>query len=124
MRPGEPWQWNWQPLLEQLLEAQRHNISPEAIALAFHQALAHGIGDLAQLQGRQQLLLAGGCFQNALLLELTTAALDQQGCQALWPQQLPCNDAALPIGQLLAIETMPINQVAPQADCHVSGRCR
>ena len=124
MRPGEPWQWNWQPLLEQLLEAQRHNISPEAIALAFHQALAHGIGDLAQLQGRQQLLLAGGCFQNALLLELTTAALDERGCQALWPQRLPCNDAALPIGQLLASETMLIKQVAPQADCHVSGRCR
>ena len=124
MQPDAPWQWNWQPLLEQLLEALRRNISAGALALAFHEALARGICDLAQLHGCQQLLLAGGCFQNALLLELTIAALARQGCQALWPQQLPCNDAALPIGQLLAIETMPINRLAPQADCHVSGRCR
>ncbi len=124
MQPDAPCQWNWQPLLEQVLEALHHNTSAGALALAFHQALARGISDLAQLHGCQQLLLAGGCFQNALLLELTTAALAEQGCQALWPQQLPCNDAALPIGQLLAIETMPINQLAPQANCHVSGRCR
>jgi hydrogenase maturation protein HypF len=47
------------------------------------------------------MVLAGGCFQNQLLLEHAIRALKQRGVEALWPQQLPCNDAALPIGQLL-----------------------
>jgi hydrogenase maturation protein HypF len=119
-----PWQWNWQPLLELLLDGLAAAVPAGALALSFHRALAGAIADLAAAEGAQQLLLAGGCFQNALLLELSNEALAQQGCQALWPQQLPSNDAALPIGQLLAAETMPINRVAPQAMRHVSGRCR
>jgi hydrogenase maturation protein HypF len=125
-RPSEmePWQWNWQPLLEQLLQSLAAEIPAESIALGFHQALANAVAELASAQSAECLLLAGGCFQNALLLELSIQALRQQGCQALWPQQLPCNDAALPIGQLLAAETMPINQITPQAARHVPGRRR
>lgn len=120
----EPWQWNWQPLLEQLLKALQQHTPAPVLALAFHQALAEAIAALAWAEHCEQLLLAGGCFQNALLLELTASALRKQGCQPLWPQQLPCNDAALPIGQLLAAETMPINRVAPGAANDVPGRCR
>lgn len=122
--PHEPLQWDWQPLLEQLLEALGRSTPAGAIALDFHRALAQAVADLAAATGARQLLLAGGCFQNALLLELSVEALAQQGCAALWPQQLPCNDAALPIGQLLAAETMSINRIAPQAVRHVPGRCR
>ena len=121
---SSPWQWNWQPLLEQLLEALAQNIPPPQLALAFHQALAQAIAALARAEGCEELLLAGGCFQNALLLELCISALKQQGCRALWPQQLPCNDAALPIGQLLAAESVSINRVAPRAESHVPGRRR
>lgn len=123
-QPQGRFQWNWQPLLEQLLRARAAGIPAGAIALGFHRALAEAIAALVAARQARQLLLAGGCFQNALLLELSVAALARQGCQALWPQQLPCNDAALPIGQLLAAETMPINRIAPQAVSHVSGRCR
>jgi hydrogenase maturation protein HypF len=111
-------------MLEQLLEALAAEIPPEAIALGFHHALADAIAALAKVQAAEQLLLAGGCFQNALLLELSIQTLGRQGCQALWPQQLPCNDAALPIGQLLAAETMSINERSPQAARHVPGRRR
>jgi hydrogenase maturation protein HypF len=122
--PKAPLQWDWQPLLEQLLDALQQGTPPGAIALGFHQALAQAVADLAAAEGAQLLLLAGGCFQNALLLELSVDALAQQGCRALWPQRLPCNDAALPIGQLLASETLLINRVSPQAARHVPGRRR
>ena len=121
---SSPWQWNWQPLLEQLLEALAQNTPAPQLALAFHQALAQAIAALARAEGCEDLLLAGGCFQNALLLELSISALKQQGCRALWPQQLPCNDAALPIGQLLAAESVSINRAAPRAESHVPGRRR
>jgi hydrogenase maturation protein HypF len=122
--PEHLWQWNWRPLLEQLLEALAAEIPAEAIALGFHHGLANAIAALAKAQAAEQLLLAGGCFQNALLLELSIKALGRQGCEALWPQQLPCNDAALPIGQLLAAESMSMNELSPQAARHVPGRRR
>ena len=101
--PGEPWQWNWEPLLEALLIDREQGRPAAEAALAFHHALAQGAVDLAFALGQRRLLLAGGCFQNKLLLELTVAALEAVGVQPLWCQQLPCNDASLPVGQLLAL---------------------
>ena len=100
---SEPaWQWDWRPLLHQLLADLAEPQPPEAMALGLHQALADGLGELALRLEAQTLLLAGGCFQNRVLLELSAAALEHRGIRALWSQQLPSNDAALPVGQLLA----------------------
>ncbi|NDG74291.1 MAG: carbamoyltransferase HypF [Synechococcaceae bacterium WB8_1B_136] len=100
---AEPWQLDWQPLLEQLLADLSAGLPPASIALAVHQALASAIGDLAVALEARRFLLSGGCFQNQLLLERSIAALRQRDIEPLWPRQLPCNDAALPIGQLLAL---------------------
>jgi hydrogenase maturation protein HypF len=119
-----PWVWDWQPLLEHCLtqRAQGHRIG--AIALDIHRALAGAIAQLADAQAAEELLLAGGCFQNAVLLELSVAALAKQGCRALWSQRLPCNDAAVAMGQLLALEALPRTALAPGPVVHVPGRRR
>jgi len=140
-------EWDWRPLLEQLLQdlaaadaagnADAGDLSERAswIALAFHQALAEGLADLAaQVRnpeapesalapgGARTFLLSGGCFQNALLLERSIAALQARGITAVWSQQLPCNDAALAVGQLLAASAVPITPAAPRATPHVPRR--
>ncbi|MFM2079416.1 MAG: carbamoyltransferase HypF [Cyanobacteriota bacterium] len=122
-----PWQWDWRPLLADLLRDHADPAIPTAaIALAFHRALAEAIAALADRVGRAthggRLLLGGGCFQNALLLELSVAALRRRGIVAFWPQRLPCNDAALAMGQLLSAPTTPITRSAPWAVRHVSRR--
>ena len=99
--PHAPWQLDWGPLLDGVLADLTTGVPPGTIALGFHLALAEVIGQLAGDLGVRQLFLAGGCFQNQLLLEQAVLALKQRGVEALWPQQLPCNDVALPIGQLL-----------------------
>jgi hydrogenase maturation protein HypF len=45
-------------------------------------------------------VLAGGCFQNRLLLELTVKALGRCGRPVWWSQALPPNDGALALGQV------------------------
>jgi hydrogenase maturation protein HypF len=134
-------EWDWRPLLEQLLQdladggAGDRSERASGIALAFHQALAEGLADLAALvrppealgaghipDGTQPFLLSGGCFQNALLLERSVAALQARGITAVWSQQLPCNDAALAVGQLLAAPAVPITPTAPRATPHVPRR--
>ncbi|WP_411873221.1 carbamoyltransferase HypF [Vulcanococcus limneticus] len=99
---GEPWLLDWQPLLEALLHDLAADRPVEVIALAFHQALAQLLAALAGQLGVKRLLLAGGCFQNRLLLELAVECLADAGIEALWPQRIPCNDGGLALGQLLA----------------------
>ena len=43
--------------------------------------------------------LGGGCFQNALLVDLTKAALELAGFEVLVPRELPPNDGAIAAGQ-------------------------
>jgi len=99
---GEPWLLDWQPLLEALLRDLAADRPVEAIALAFHQALAQLLPALAGQLGVKRLLLAGGCFQNRLLLELAVESLGQAGIEAVWPHRIACNDGGLALGQLLA----------------------
>jgi len=101
--PEALWQWDWQPLLDNLLNDLEYGRPKPEVALAFHAGLAHAAVDLALVERQSRLLLAGGCFQNKVLLELSADALMKVGVQPLWCQQLPSNDASLPIGQLLAI---------------------
>ena len=123
---GAPLEWDWRPLLTALLRDRAGGVSPAAIALALHQALADAIVALAQAwpeaYASDGLLLGGGCFQNALLLELSVEALAAHGIRAHWPQQLPCNDAALAVGQLLAAASAPTTGSPPGADRHVPRR--
>lgn len=99
----KPWQLNWQPMLEQMLEDQAAGVPAGSIALAFHRAIAAMVAALADALKCKQVLLAGGCFQNQLLLGACIHALKGHGIEALWPQKLPCNDAAIAVGQLMAL---------------------
>jgi hydrogenase maturation protein HypF len=96
-----PLQLDWGPLLRGVLADLSTGVPASTVALEFHRALAEVIGRFVGTLGATEVVLAGGCFQNQLLLEHSVRALAQRGIKALWPQQLPCNDAALPIGQLM-----------------------
>jgi hydrogenase maturation protein HypF len=43
--------------------------------------------------------LAGGVFQNILLLQMTQEMLEAEGFRVLVPQRLPPNDGAIAVGQ-------------------------
>jgi hydrogenase maturation protein HypF len=45
--------------------------------------------------------LTGGVFQNKLLAELAMQQLNAAGFDAFLPQQAPCNDGGLALGQLI-----------------------
>ncbi|MEN9541801.1 MAG: carbamoyltransferase HypF, partial [Cyanobacteriota bacterium] len=123
---GAAREWDWQPLLAAVLRDRARGLPPMAIALAFHRALADAIVALAltwpEASRADGLLLGGGCFQNALLLELSVEGLAARGIRAQWPQQLPCNDAALAVGQLLHSASAPKTASPPGVDRHVPRR--
>lgn len=100
-------QWlDWQPLIETLLEQRAGGVDAALSALAFHRALIEALSlwaaRAAAATGVRRVVLAGGCFQNRLLLEGLIGALQGAGLEPVWAQQLPCSDGALAVGQVAA----------------------
>lgn len=74
------------------------------ISARFHAGLARATTEaLVLVASRQELgtaVLAGGVFQNRLLLELTAAGLEEAGLRVLVPERLPPNDGQIAFGQV------------------------
>lgn len=92
---------DWQPLLAALLHHRERGAEAGELALAFHRALAGGIAAVARRAGVATVALSGGCFQNALLLDLTVEALRAAGVDVLTHRILPPNDGNIAAGQAL-----------------------
>ncbi|UAJ73177.1 carbamoyltransferase HypF [Synechocystis sp. PCC 7339] len=91
---------DWQFLIRAIITEER--IKTDLIATKFHNTLVALIVAIAERQGIEKVVLGGGCFQNRYLLSNAISALKKAGFSPLWPRQLPPNDGALCIGQLLA----------------------
>jgi hydrogenase maturation protein HypF len=70
-----------------------------AIATRFHRGLASATAAAIEATGETLAVLSGGVFQNRVLLELTTEALEARGVRVLVPRLLPPNDGGVSYGQ-------------------------
>ncbi len=86
-------------LLIDALDDPRLTLS--ARAAMFHNAFADEICRVAMQAGIHQVLLTGGCFQNALLAEKAAARLRAAGFRVFLHHALPPNDGAIAAGQIL-----------------------
>lgn len=100
-RGGAPPQLDWAPLVHALLADLEAGSERGLIAARFHRALAAGIVELARWAKQPLVLLGGGCFQNARLLEEVSRGLGAAGFRVAWPRELPPNDGGLALGQLV-----------------------
>ena len=97
------WSANPSSLICDMVEDRRRGVSVGSIAGAFHLAL----GDLVLRAcervrhdtGVGTVVLTGGVFMNALLLEHAARALSTAQFQVLVPRLVPCNDGGLSLGQ-------------------------
>lgn len=85
-----------QPMLEALLRGRQ---DPAERARRFHAGLADLALAWARHAGLGQVVLAGGCFQNALLTALVTERLTAEGFQVHRHRLLPPNDGSISAGQ-------------------------
>jgi hydrogenase maturation protein HypF len=78
-------------------------VPPATISARFHNALAaatvHACEEIAEAAGLSLVVLAGGVFQNRLLLERVAAGVQDAGLPVLTPERLPPNDGAISYGQ-------------------------
>ncbi len=83
-------------MLASIVADRRAGRAPCEIARAFHTAVANAVVDAASAYDIDRVVVSGGVFQNALLLDLLVEALGDR----LWFNvRVPANDGGLSLGQ-------------------------
>jgi len=76
---------------------------PSMISLRFHRTITTLITDvvlrISATSGLSNVIVSGGCFQNARLLQDVLIDLTAHGLSVATSEALPCNDACLSLGQ-------------------------
>jgi hydrogenase maturation protein HypF len=101
--PLEHW-IDWEPALRRLLAELRSGVPPADIAAGFHFGLVEAMVAAARRTGERDVVLAGGCFQNAMLLERGVRRLADEGFRVYWNQALPPNDGSISFGQAALLQ--------------------
>ncbi len=90
-------------LVENVLEQLKNGLEPSAIALDFHLCLIQDLSVFLQELSREtnikQIVLAGGCMQNTLLLNGLFILLEQEGYTVYTGENIPVNDGGIALGQ-------------------------
>ena len=94
--------YDWQITIEQILDDIAQNTSPALIAAKFHNNLAEIILAIAMRAEQKNIVLSGGCFQNALLVEKAVGKLKTAGYTVYCHEKVPPNDGGLALGQIYA----------------------
>lgn len=100
---------DWRPSLIALVETLASGTSVESLSAAFHDGLAKAIVMVAERSGVSRVLLTGGCFQNAQLMDCAVTRLRAAGFKPYWHGRIPPNDGGLAVGQL-AFAAKPLIQ--------------
>lgn len=91
------------PMIRAILEDLQRGVTPPLIAGRFHRTVARMVLEVVRRareeKGLHEVVLSGGCFQNALLLEGVVGLLEREGFRVYWPKQVPPNDGGLSLGQ-------------------------
>lgn len=96
----------WYFLIEQLNNKEKK----AKLAFIFLNSLVEGVFQTIislQQQGKQfhSIALSGGVFQNAFLLSTLQNKLESEGFTVYTPQQIPCNDSGIALGQIVVALT-------------------
>jgi hydrogenase maturation protein HypF len=109
---------DWEPMLRAVLADRAYGVPIGRIGARFHNALAELAVATAHRAGVPQVVLSGGCFQNALLSDSVRQRLCAAGFSVYTHRLVPPGDGGIALGQVfVAAQQM-------QRARHVSGNTR
>jgi hydrogenase maturation protein HypF len=91
---------DWEPMIRQILDERLGGDPVGRISSRFHNALAGLALDVARSVNCPNVVLTGGCFQNALLTERVRERLLEGGFTVYMHQQIPPGDGGIALGQI------------------------
>lgn len=90
---------DWRSAVKTAVADLRNGTPSGAVASAFHQGLVGAITEVAARIGIADVILTGGCFQNARLTEGAVDGVRAAGLTPHWHNRVPPNDGGLALGQ-------------------------
>lgn len=93
---------DWETMILSILGDIEAGLEKSIIAAKFHNTMAQVILKAAEIIGEEKVVLSGGCFQNAYLLEKTILELNNNGFKTYRHQRIPTNDGGISLGQIAA----------------------
>lgn len=106
---------NWEPLIRGVIENRSEGVAVARIAARFHNALADFALSAAERSDCRQVVLSGGCFQNALLRDRVRERLLGKGFKVYTHREVPMGDGGIALGQVLIAAKLM------EGSLHVSG---
>jgi hydrogenase maturation protein HypF len=101
-RALRPFAIDWEPMIRAVVKDIYAGTSAVKIASRCHRTLSAMVTDTITALNERNVVLAGGCFQNRLLLTDTVRRLRDAGHEVYWSQKIPINDGGIAVGQLTA----------------------
>ena len=98
---GDDLAGDWEPLLAAIRDDLEGGTPTDAIAARFHLALVDWICRVADRLQLGSVVLSGGVFQNAFLVDRAVAELTVRGHEVHVHRRVPANDGGLSLGQLV-----------------------
>ncbi len=92
---------DWEPLVRAVLEDRNQEVGVERISARFHNAIVDWTANVSERIGCADVVLSGGCFQNAILATRIVQRLSKQGFNVYTQMKVPPGDGAVALGQLL-----------------------
>ena len=100
-----PWTLDTRPLIAAVVADLRAGVPAGAVATRFHRGVAAAIERvctrLGEERGLDRVCLAGGVFQNDLLLNDVVERLERSGFRVFVPREVPVGDGGISLGQVL-----------------------
>ena len=100
---GEPAVIDFSEMIMEIMRDVRSKKDPAFISLRFHDTMASVIFEMVRRihinTGLRLVVLSGGCFQNAKLLESVLSSLADLDISIFTNENVPCNDSCLSLGQ-------------------------
>jgi len=91
---------DWEPLLRAVLRDAEAGEPADRMSIRFHNALAELAVAIARRSGCSQVVLSGGCFQNALLTDRVRRRLLESGFSVYTHRRVPPGDGGIALGQI------------------------
>ncbi|NLX97306.1 MAG: carbamoyltransferase HypF [Rhodopirellula sp.] len=99
--PDSPIAVDWEPMLRAILADCQAGAPIGQISSRFHATLAEFAVAAARRWGGRQIVLTGGCFQNAVLADEVCRRLVEEGFEVFTHHQVPPGDGGIALGQLM-----------------------
>ncbi|MBW1660388.1 MAG: carbamoyltransferase HypF [Deltaproteobacteria bacterium] len=94
------------PIIRGVVADMQQGVPVGRISARFHRTLVYMFAELCDVVGKEhglkQVVLSGGCFQNALLLEGLVKMLRARKFEVFTHCQVPANDGGIALGQAVA----------------------